>query len=1151
MANSFKGTNFYDVNQETTITLTPEYDKDGYLLSSKKVVDHLLSHIVPVEYHRREFDSAIKNWDYFTMSSNDIKRNLEKFSRNYGEFCDGKKLRLYNSEYYFKFTANIVVSVDDGIIKTNDEQPLFSLISLKERSNSLFPTLSVYIDGKKVPDEKIYIYMGESSTDILIPLSYVNPIIELDTSITYKPMEIYVQKHVFLKHHYFNRFFPGVTNASITFEITDEELIHCKLNDKNFMVFANGSYRLPSSYNLVRNGNIITIRLGAQVISGEDVEVIVDSDIQVINTEVIDRELTNGKTTRYYFNLRESKLNYLLDYIYGPIPKKNCYFFLNNLRIPNNKVSQIGRMNFGYDSENLGTRSCTVIYTDRKYIDESHRYIYGEDYYISNMLSVENVCKLLEAVESKDSAAIAEVNEYICAPDLGLDYQNMMNKNGKLYSDEYAEKILNIPRTYGDYESQTRELIKEAGNYLIRDYLNLYGKNELYITLVVPEEDRPEFYSFTFNEKKDLKNHTTKRYYIIDINGTHVKDTEIEIKDNHQYDDIFIPSSLFQTGVNRIHIREHKFDSKSSEYIEYKEFKTENLKEITLGIDSDEDKDGTIAQNIQELRDEISTLQRKIEEEIDEDKISNYNLRIAECISEISAYEALIGKYRYQIRLDKFTSAIDLSDYCCLTISQNESDFYYDPNYNDNTGWKIKTDVSFVENTDGTITCLFESKPNFDNFVLYSKRFAFKYTTVVQNEIQALEDISIAIRSASSLRIPIIPSGGYSVYLNDERLFNGIDYVFRHPGNYDIIAYSSLALKRKTHPGDVITIYFNDVKNVTVDRSNDIISHAGVVYNKYGLIYFGSLNFPYSPRYVDLYINGKFIYPDQIEILSDKLIRVDQEILNPMYDIFAETSFSVDTSKLSYFFDYDGNRYKDSDFEKVIKRLFTDFDFSTLTSPSSDSSGNDVYASFDSDVDSWGGIPNVLRDGETEEEQMENAEKEVPTRYSLLENAYLLWLKSVNSKTIMKPSEDIKKKIVNFFKFYVEETSVGKRQDVIVNVRNTNLFNTLVFGLDGYPISHAERVRLFLGFIKSQKLISSVNQDDDGTIRVVPEKQAGINFFNEAKNSLQMANRIYPRDFPKAISSRSKLDISEDILLSAGSLSEIQTSTKNNSYWRK
>ena len=165
-------------------------------------------------------------------------------------------------------------------------------------------------------------------------------------------------------------------------------------------------------------------------------------------------------------------------------------------------------------------------------------------------------------------------------------------------------------------------------------------------------------------------------------------------------------------------------------------------------------------------------------------------------------------------------------------------------------------------------------------------------------------------------------------------------------------------------------------------------SHAGVVYNKYGLIYFGSLKFPYSPRYVDLYINGKFIYPDQIEILSDKLIRVDQEVMNPMFDIFAETSFSVDTSKLSYYFDYDGNRYKDSDFEKMIKRLFTDFDFSTLTSPTSESTANLVYESFDSDVDSWGRLPNLLRPGETEEEQMENGSKSVPTRYSLLENAY-------------------------------------------------------------------------------------------------------------------------------------------------------------------
>ena len=222
-----------------------------------------------------------------------------------------------------------------------------------------------------------------------------------------------------------------------------------------------------------------------------------------------------------------------------------------------------------------------------------------------------------------------------------------------------------------------------------------------------------------------------------------------------------------------------------------------------------------------------------------------------------------------------------------------------------------------------------------------------------------------------------------------------------------------------------------------------------------------------------------------------------------MYDIFAETSFGVDINKLSYYFDYEGSEYKNSDFEDLIAELFKEFDFSTITNPAENAKGNDVYESFDSDVDSWGHIPNNRR-AEDSDEAMEITNELVSKRYNLYETAYLIWLNSPASKTIMKNGENIDQKIMNYFRFYVEDTNISERQDVVVSAQNTKTFNDILFTCKDYPIEYAERVQRFLKFAKGNNL----------SIKTVSK---------EITDHYPISNVMYPRDFPKVISSRTKI----------------------------
>ena len=1012
------GTRFSDIDPELEVFLEPEYNSDGTLKTSKKVNDHILNHIVSVETERRNYDSAIKDYEDLIFTKEKIENNLIEFNRNYGKFCDGKLLRLNVKEYYFKLTSNIAISIDNGIKRESFDQKLFSLLNVYDRSTKERPTISLFVNNLKVPDSEIYVYMGETKTDILFPLKYIpHTFNQMDDKI-YEDTPIYIEKRIYPKYQYVNRYIKNIQNNSISITLEPEENNNSRIDAKTVMIYSNGIL-LTGTRSVQKTGLNVTISSN-EIISGRNIEVIFDSDIKTINSvDCVD-------TNRCIFNLHEDDLTYKINYLYGAIPKKNCYFFINGRRISNNSITQVGRMNFIKDELIPSAYKCTLIYTDRDYINESEKYIYGDDYYLSNFLGVQNVSRLMNG---------ESINQYINLPDLKFDFHQIMNLNGNRYKPEYVKSIHTMTTQYKTYEAVTKELLKKS-NHLIRDFLNLYGKREIYKNIIIGESDPiPETYTLTFNAKRDINEPNTMSYfYIVDINGKHIKDTDISIIDTYQYNHVKIHGSVLSKGYNKIHVREFKFDSQKESAVEYQIFNTSN---ITQSGD-----------------------------------VYTYNI-------------------------PKLISLRDVDDLLCLDMSHNEPGVYYDPGDENKMGWMTKPDVSFQLNDNDTISIIFETLPKSDIFAIYSRRFCMKHTTTIEKDIETITDLTIPIRSRSVDKLPIIPIGGYTVYLNDKLLFNGIDYVFRHPGNYSKIAYTSLGLKRRFKVGDVITVYFNNVKNEIIGRSNDILSKEGAVNNKYGLIYFGKLAFPYSPRYIDLYINGKYIYPDEIDILSDKLIRV-HTVPNPMYDIYAETAFGVDPIKLKSFF-----TYVNTPLENAIATWFNDFDFSELTNPADSSLGNYVYESFDSNVDSIGRLPNPLN---------QNVEQQIPKRYNLLENAYLLWLKSSAVKTIMN-TKNINQDIVNFFKFYTEESRITERQDIVVSARNTRLFNYVVFNSKKYSFNNKERIRRLIHFAKYYSIGSR-------------------DLFIKYRDYHKLSNVLYPRDLPKVISSKSLIDKKgKDIIL--------------------
>lgn len=1133
------GTHFYDLNHECSTVIRPEYDSEGRLLVNQTVVDHLRRHIIPIENSRRERDSSIFDYEVFTLTEADILESKKKFNRNIGTFIDGKQFKINRSEYYFKFTTNIAISVDAGVKRLSESQKLFELVSLYERSAQQYPTLSLFINGIKIPDAEILVYMGDSSTELLIP----DRLLMKDGNGRYINLEVLVQKHVYTNTRYHTIFMESNPSKMVSFDITHENFRHVNLNFKykyedsrptgevesckNIMVYANGYYKTPDMYSIHKQGNIVTIDMNnGNFTTADFIEVVFDSDVKVINNTFIEGDYsTNASMVRCCFSIPESLIDYKTNFLFGSLPKKNCQFYINSKRINPNKIIQIGRMNFVYESNEspYAPYNCTIIYTDKDIINESKNYIYGEDYYLSNFYGLDKLTKCLNVLVNSDSLNGNESFAIKNLVDPNINYLKIMTGDGKFYSKSFASHLNSLNKTYHNFNSLTRALLNESGNYLIRDFMNLYAKDDIYDE-VYKDEDTPDFISYSFKTKKDEETNTTKFTYTLDLNGLHVPSVRYSIIPMHQYNCIKIPTSLLVDGLNRIHIRESKYDTGTFDNIEHLQVKVEDIVDI-----SNEYNNGNYDIEYSEfLETKISELELQIEELENNSNIDSYEKeeQLESLNITLNTYKnALVGTYKYQYTFNKFKTVLDLDDYICLDLVYDEEGtpgygLYY--GVGTRSGWIMNKNFSFIENSNGTITLLLKELPA-DSIMIYSKRFSFNFQTTIKNDLNDLDDMSITVTAGDAFELPVIPNGSYTVYLNGERLYNGIDYVFRHPGNYDLIAYTSLALKRKTKAGDVVEVYFDNVQNISVGRSNDILSHSGTVWDKYGLIYFGNLKFPYSPRYIDLYVNGKYVYPDQIQILSDKLIRIDPEFMNPMYDIFAETTFSVDINKLRWFYDYEGHSYEDSEFEKLIKRLFVDYDFSTITNPTENSTANDVYASFDNDVDDWGKVPNYRRH-EDSDIALEMVEELIPKRYNLYECAYLLWLNSPKCKTIMKNGENIQQDIMNYFKFFVEENLVGLRQDVPASARHTKTFNDIVFSAKNYPFEYAERVQRYLKFAKGNNL--------------------GVKTaFNELREHHPVSNVMYPRDFPRVISSRTKIAQTNRDLVIGGKPSSIYHNT--------
>ena len=814
------------------------------------------------------------------------------------------EVRIVQSKVsYYRITTNLSISKINGSLINEDPNELYTLFNMKHRGRKRKPILQVYVNGLKVPDEEIYGFMMEDKTDILIPIQFLD--------LNDESFEIIFEKKEFKKYSYINRYYRNTKSVDFTFDLSYQEYSENRLLTSDMMmVFFNGKYihldnTVKVTMDTVNRRCTVSIKHNNFDDNG-NLEIIFDSNIRYINTKPLEN-INNLYIPENYAEM--------YNLINGIIPKENCYFFANNKKIYSHDLNQIGRMNYVLEYREPITKDLeiTTILTDRKIYDSLEYNMYGADYYLSNIVGVKGISLLNTLTDENENDILHknEISEYLVKKEhrtvkvnnenVVLNYQNILTNNNFLYQYKKLEDIYYRCNSISTYFTKIKALLDNKLEYnstMVRNILNFFGKQVICFETTLTEKDlKKEYIGVSFNEEDEINEEYEYRYMVI-INGIHINETDHFTVMPTNKDVIQIKSIIFKLGVNNVYINKFK---------EYK------------------------------------------------NNIADYIL-VCKNVPKYTSCDYII-KESNNIRFKTFKSIIKKDDYICLVP-------YYGHEIEENPMVRngIKTWIPYERlydglditiNNDGTTTVTFNEDFNEDFVCIQSKRFnlkLFNINNIMNNPEEGVYGKSFYLSQIHfTLNIPLIANESTRVFKNGEMLIPERDYKLISLINNPNVGYSKIKILSTVYNSDKITVYFSEID------SKVVMNRYTSIENKYGLLYFGNINYQYSPRYIDLYINDRYIYPSEIEILSDKLIRVPC-VSEIMFNVYAVTSFGINEHYLQ---DYISS-YKKSDFEAKIEEWFgvTNLNDNEDFNEEDFEKVNKIFESFDSNVSEYLKMPN-------------------------------------------------------------------------------------------------------------------------------------------------------------------------------------------------
>ena len=899
-----------------------------------KIANNVLDGIIGIQGVRRNYDSSTDERRCFTITPKDIETYNTLFKYNGGVMSDGKYVKLYEALYYLRIPVNISMVDQDDLSFTEQK-----VVTLEERAKANLPSLNVFVDGYKLPDCEVKMYPTKSNVDILIPNKYIDFEKGNDIVVEKKRYDLYRYIHFYsskIKQQTFAIPLPSSVDAS-------------SIKERNVQIYLNKKLYGSSRTINVSNGVLYVIL--TTEINESEIEIVIDPYIMYYFAFT---SLSYGDNPVY--EIPES----YIDSIHGPISKFSCMFYLNGLRIGNTNVDQKGRLHFEYDLKEKVGGNISFYLSDRNKIVDTDQILYGSDYYLYNFIGCGAVTSALKTSLSGNKYIDAGSNRYL--QNLEATYKLGTNK-----------VVITLPDTF--ILSDADKVSLKIGDKEVKEEHYAVDKSKTPITITITSPAKymtigtSVYASISveswFDWDEVLNNNSelysrSKLKEILKIYNSGV-DPSTKVANALSGKPYLMRTFLENYGYNR-YIQDISYNGTDSyvfvgipSTIDVSSGKNYDISVNNKHIPSDDivivDKDVTSVFQIDGTYFDTGTNEVEIQifddisceyKEFTPNKIKNYD---GINILEIKGYftpEKLGDVESNIIIMEKVDSTDD-------TVVNFATDY--------NIGYKLFTGYTIsYDSAEDTVYIVFTERPPENNFVVYNKNYSklYKYTKTLDSDIS---DVVIPLYMGTDANpIPYISRGKIYVYSGTDRLVEGTDYFIKDPTNLDSVGCSFLILKRAVLPGSTIDVYFTDIKTTVLYNKTGYFSN-----NKYGLFYFSSLRFPFSLSYMNMYLNGQKLSESDVDILSDKLVRV-HSLPTPLYDLCIESAFTVEMDELEPYI----QEYKEDNFELYLASLFKSVSYDRnfeLDEQAYDA--NEIYKSFIETVDSVDRVPNpVSREGE-------------------------------------------------------------------------------------------------------------------------------------------------------------------------------------------
>ena len=241
------------------------------------------------------------------------------------------------------------------------------------------------------------------------------------------------------------------------------------------------------------------------------------------------------------------------------------------------------------------------------------------------------------------------------------------------------------------------------------------------------------------------------------------------------------------------------------------------------------------------------------------------------------------NKY-YTIPIKDLGNDIQIEDLVLYKRVKNGNVYSYQKLENSTTNYRFYK----TSETSTNIKLEFGSiQPQDAVFLVYNtKYFDYKQVTVSSRNPDSfkIHFYKTMNESESTTYLPIDTNYNYDIYCNGKRLIVNLDYEFNKQVLLDGNYVTFLILKTVIEENTNIEIY-------TTERIEDEGIHYEYIDSKYGLVYLHKLDVPFSKDYCDVFANGSIVEDKDIEVISDKLIRVNVE--SPLLELYVVKKFDL------------------------------------------------------------------------------------------------------------------------------------------------------------------------------------------------------------------------------------------------------------------